>query len=47
MVDFDQPIEVTVNRRREKITVQPSIATMLEDVRTRGDRQHPFWAKAP
>jgi hypothetical protein len=23
----------------------PNVATILEDVRTRGDRQHPFWAK--
>ena len=25
--------------------VEPDIAVLLEDVRTRGDRQHPFWAK--
>ena len=26
-------------------SIHPIIATLLEDVRTRGDRQHPFWAK--
>ena len=26
-------------------TIQPDLRTLLEDVRTRGDRQHPFWAK--
>ena len=23
----------------------PRLEVLLEDVRTRGDRQHPFWAK--
>ena len=26
-------------------TIKPSVETMLEDLRVRGDRQHPFWAK--
>lgn len=25
--------------------IKPSVETMLEDLRIRGDRQHPFWAK--
>ena len=25
--------------------IKPSVETMLEDLRVRGDRQHPFWAK--
>jgi hypothetical protein len=25
--------------------ITPDLQTILEDVRTRGDRQHPFWAK--
>jgi hypothetical protein len=25
--------------------IRPDLRTMLEDVRTRGDRQHPFWAR--
>jgi pimeloyl-ACP methyl ester carboxylesterase len=45
-VDFNQPITVELNRR--KITpdgVEPSLSVLLEDARTRADRQHPFWAK--
>ena len=41
IVDFEK--RITINRRSQAI--QPSSQTMLEDVRTRGDRQHPFWAK--
>jgi hypothetical protein len=25
--------------------VRPDVSVLLEDVRTRADRQHPFWAK--
>jgi hypothetical protein len=25
--------------------VEPDLRVMLEDARTRGDRQHPFWAR--
>ena len=25
--------------------IHADVKTILEDVRTRGDRQHPFWAK--
>ena len=25
--------------------IRPDLQVMLEDVRTRGDRQHPFWAR--
>ena len=41
IVDFAKPIEINGTRREAR----PSIEVMLEDVRTRGDRQHPFWAK--
>lgn len=41
MVNFSQPI--TINGSRKTIT--PNLRTLLEDVRTRADRQHPFWAK--
>ncbi|MCR9116495.1 MAG: alpha/beta hydrolase-fold protein [bacterium] len=41
LVDFDE--RIYVNGRAE--TVEPDIRVLLEDVRTRGDRQHPFWAK--
>ena len=29
----------------DEVMIQPSVETMLEDMRFRGDRQHPFWAK--
>lgn len=48
MVDFDEPIRVKVNRRRVTTTNNPvttSVEVLLEDVRTRADRQRPFWAK--
>jgi hypothetical protein len=25
--------------------IEPNLLVLLEDARTRGDRQHPFWAK--
>jgi hypothetical protein len=47
LVDFNQPVRVTVNAGRVagEPFIQPDLNVMLEDVRTRGDRQHPFWAK--
>ncbi|NQU24913.1 MAG: alpha/beta hydrolase fold domain-containing protein, partial [Candidatus Nealsonbacteria bacterium] len=48
MIDFEQRITITVNGRRMNIPdrfVRPDLETLLEDVRSRGDRQHPFWAK--
>jgi pimeloyl-ACP methyl ester carboxylesterase len=45
MVDFSQRVTVAVNGRDRKEAIEPSAATLLEDVRTRGDRLHPFWAK--
>ncbi|MBC8351226.1 MAG: peptidase [Planctomycetes bacterium] len=44
MVDFEQPITVTVNGRNIRKDAATDVKTLLEDVRTRGDRQHPFWA---
>jgi pimeloyl-ACP methyl ester carboxylesterase len=38
-------INVTVAGRRASVTVEPDVSVLLEDVRTRGDRLHPFWAK--
>jgi predicted esterase len=47
MVDFTRPVKVLVNGRPLSPTpVQPDLRVLLEDVRTRGGRQHPFWAKA-
>ncbi|MEM7454745.1 MAG: hypothetical protein AAF456_10385 [Planctomycetota bacterium] len=43
-VDFTERIWVD-GRGEFKERVDPSSAVILEDVRTRGDRQHPFWAR--
>jgi acetyl esterase/lipase len=48
LLDLGRRVTVTVNGRRaggSQATIVPDLATMLEDARTRGDRQHPFWAK--
>ena len=46
MLDLTRKISIIVNGRHltGESTV-PNVKTLLEDVRTRGDRQHPFWAK--
>jgi hypothetical protein len=47
LVKFDQPLVVELNGKqmnKERI-VTPSLNVLLEDARTRADRQHPFWAK--
>jgi hypothetical protein len=48
LVDFTQPLVVEVNNHpispRDRV-VHPELAVLLEDARTRADRQHPFWAK--
>jgi hypothetical protein len=48
LVDFDEQLVVEVNNRpispRDRF-VRPDLNVLLEDVRTRADRQHPFWAK--
>ena len=48
MLDFDRRATITVNGRRINRAdqkIHADVKTILEDVRTRGDRQHPFWAK--
>jgi pimeloyl-ACP methyl ester carboxylesterase len=45
LVDFTQPVNVSLDGRKlSRDRVQPDEAVLLEDLRTRGDRQHPFWA---
>ncbi|MCC7474957.1 MAG: peptidase [Pirellulales bacterium] len=48
LVDLGQPLVVEVNGRpispRDRM-VRPDVAILLEDARTRVDRQHPYWAK--
>ena len=43
-IDFDKPVQI-IGRGDFSEAVQPSRKILLEDVRLRGDRQHPFWAK--
>jgi predicted esterase len=38
-------IDVTIGGRRHTVDVKPNLSVLLDDVRTRGDRLHPFWAK--
>ncbi|NLF73517.1 MAG: tetratricopeptide repeat protein [Candidatus Anammoximicrobium sp.] len=45
MVDFSQRVSVTINGRSYGSRVEPRAEVLLEDARTRGDRQHPFWAR--
>lgn len=48
LVDFKQKVSIQVNRRGLPMAqpfIEPDAKIILEDVRTRGDRQHPFWAK--
>jgi len=48
MVDFSKPITVNYNgakASRSAGTLRPDMGVLLEDVRTRGDRLHPFWAR--
>jgi hypothetical protein len=43
MVDFTRKVSIETKGTSRKIDVAPSTQVMLEDVRGRGDRQHPFW----
>jgi predicted esterase len=48
MLDLDRKVNIVVEGRRVNVRdtfVQGRLETILEDVRTRGDRQHPFWVK--
>lgn len=47
-VDFSKPIRLTFNNRKVSEPpggIKPDVSVLLEDVRTRADRQRPFWAK--
>jgi pimeloyl-ACP methyl ester carboxylesterase len=47
LVNFGAPLRLTVTSNAKTYApsaIKPSVSVMLEDVRTRGDRQHPFWA---
>lgn len=46
VVDFSLPIDVKLDGNRlNRGKIEPSLSVLLEDVRTRGDRLRPFWAK--
>ena len=47
LVDFDKRIEVSVNGRKVRQDIVPSLETLLEDARQRADRHHAYWAKVP
>jgi pimeloyl-ACP methyl ester carboxylesterase len=44
-IDFQKRNNIVVNGRRYNGPVTPDREVLLEDVRTRGDLLHPFWAK--
>lgn len=44
-VDFSKPLIITIDGQTSREPVTPSVSTLLEDARTRGDRLHLFWAK--
>lgn len=43
-IDIERPIRILRNKTIQ-VREKPSAEVLLEDVRTRGDRQHPFWMK--
>jgi predicted esterase len=45
MVDFGRQITIKVDGHDVREEITPSVEVLLEDVRTRADRQHPFWAR--
>jgi hypothetical protein len=47
LFDLSRQITIAVNGQsvNPKGAALPNLKVLLEDVRTRGDRQHPFWAK--
>jgi len=48
LVDFNKRIDIKLNGSKlnpKAPLIQPDLNVLLEDVRTRGDRLHPFWAK--
>ncbi|HUY36461.1 MAG TPA: peptidase [Pirellulales bacterium] len=48
IIDFNRKTTLTMNGTKARLDdgfVEADLKVMLEDARTRGDRQHPFWAK--
>jgi hypothetical protein len=45
LVDFARPVSVTIDgRQAHSGRIAADIELLLEDLRLRADRQHPFWA---
>ena len=46
VIDFNRPIRISLNGHALPTKgLEPDLSVLLEDVRTRGDRLHPFWAR--
>jgi predicted esterase len=48
LINFTHKLSITFNGGRSRLPgagLEPSLAVLLEDARTRADRKHPFWAK--
>jgi predicted esterase len=45
MLDLSKKMTLNLPAKAKNKSFEPSAEVLLEDVRTRGDRQHPFWAK--
>jgi pimeloyl-ACP methyl ester carboxylesterase len=44
-IDFEKKATFFVKGKKKNLDLQADLSTLLEDVRTRADRQHPYWAK--
>ena len=44
-VDFSKKVSFSVKDKRKSMDVQPNLKVLMEDVRTRADRQHPYWER--
>jgi len=48
LINFDLKTEITINGKKVPLTggfAEPDLRQMLDDVRTRHDRNHPYWAR--
>jgi predicted esterase len=45
IIDFQENVSFNLSGKTQNGPILPNLEVMLEDVRTRGDRLNPFWAK--
>ncbi|MBT7255060.1 MAG: peptidase [Planctomycetaceae bacterium] len=45
IIDFQENVSLNLSGKTQNEPIVPNLEVMLEDVRTRGDRFNPFWAK--